>query len=99
MRWSPVPAWLSLCDSNHDGDTCGANAEVVRHSVEQGQQAAVKVDTTVKLILSTILNGDEHHFSDHPMDHLMVLVVAVGVEGASSGDPLVQHHEGDHHEI
>jgi hypothetical protein len=54
MRWSPVPAWLSLCDSNHDGDTCGANAEVVRHSVEQGQQAAVKVDTLVKLILSTI---------------------------------------------
>ena len=35
MRWSP--AWLSLCDSNGDGDTCGANAEVVRHSVEQGQ--------------------------------------------------------------
>ena len=34
---------LPLCDLNHDGDMCGANA-VVRHWAEQGQQAAAKVD-------------------------------------------------------
>ena len=102
-----------LYDLNRGDGTHGGNAEVVHHSAEQAQQAAVKVDIPNRLqgygVLSVklILKVDEHDYNRdlnggheyHFLDHRMVLVMAGGVAGASSGDPLVHPHEGGHHEI
>ena len=83
----PIRAQL-LCDLNRDGDMCGVNAEVVRHSAEQGQQAAVKVDIPNRhqgcgvLWVKLILKLDEHDYNKdqndgnehHFLDHPMVPV-------------------------
>lgn len=101
-----------LCDLNRDGDMCEENAGVVHHLAVQAQQAAVKVDTQNRVLMSVVLlarlisKSDEHDYNRDPndgddhhfLDHLMVVVVE-GVAGASSGDPLVHPHEGGHCEI
>ena len=102
-----------LHDLNLGDGTHGVNAEVVHHSAEQAQRAAVKMDIPNRLqgcgVLSVklILKVDDHDYNRdlndgheyHFLDHPMVLVVAGGVAEVSSGDPLVHPHGGGHHEI